>query len=121
MVVIGVLGLALGGAQLVLSAMDLARRGELLRGSEDRGGRVDRREQGRERAALQGMLIASATLMIAAVAFLLAHQGYAPFESGQSAYHRQRAVAKVGVALAAITALSAGFGWVRWSQTRTWR
>jgi hypothetical protein len=120
--IIGVLGLAGGAAQFVLSAVDLVRRGELLRpDAEDAGRRVDRRELLRERAAFQGTLLASAMLMVAALAYLLAHQGYVPYETGQSAYHRQRAVAQVGVALAGVAALSAGFGWLRWSQTRTWR
>jgi hypothetical protein len=120
--IIGVLGLAFGAAQFVFSGIDLARRGELLRPDvDDSSGRVDRRELLHERAAFQGTLLASAMLMIAALAYLLAHQGYAPYESGQSAYHRQRAVAQVGVALAGIAVLSAGFGWLRWSQTRTWR
>ena len=120
--IIGVLGLAVGAAQLVFSGVDLARRGELLRPEEkDSGGRLDRRELSRERAAFQGTLLASAMLMVAALAYLLAHQRYAPYESGQSAYHRQRDVAQVGVALAGVAALSAGFGWLRWSQTRTWR
>jgi hypothetical protein len=120
--IIGVLGLACGAAQFVFSMVDLARRGELLRPEpEDSGGRVDRRELSHERAAFQGTLLASAMLMVAALAYLLARQRYAPYESGQSAYHRQRAVAQVGVALAGVAVLSAGFGWLRWSQTRTWR
>jgi hypothetical protein len=120
--IIGVLGLAFGAAQFVFSAVDLARRGELLRPEgDDSGGHVDRRELLRERAAFQGTLLASVMLMIAALAYLLAQQHYVPYESGQSAYHRQRAVAQVGVALAGVAVLSAGFGWLRWSQTRTWR
>jgi zinc transporter ZupT len=120
--IIGVLALAFGAAQFAFSGIDLARRGELLRpDGDDSSGRVDRRELLRERAAFQGTLFASAMLMIAALAYLLAHQRYVPYESGQSAYHRQRAVAQVGVALAGVAVLSAGFGWLRWSQTRTWR
>jgi zinc transporter ZupT len=120
--IIGVLGLAGGAAQFVFSAVDLTRRGELLRSNgADSSGRVDRRELSRERAAFQGTLLASAMLMVAALAYLLAHQRYLPYEAGQSAYHRQRAVAQVGVALAGVAVLSAGFGWLRWSQTRTWR
>jgi hypothetical protein len=121
--IIGVLGLAVGAAQLAFSTVDLARRGELLRsgGEDSSGGRVDRRELSRERAAFQGTLLASAMLMVASLAYLLAQQRYLPYESGQSAYHRQRAVAQVGVALAGVAVLSAGFGWLRWSQTRTWR
>jgi len=122
MPIIGVLALACGVAQFVVSAIDLTRRGELLRaGEDDAGARVDRRELSRERAAFQGMLGASGTLLVAAVAYLLAQQGYLPYESGQSAYHRQRAVAQVVVALAGVAVLSAGFGWLRWSQVRTWR
>ena len=96
---IGVLSLACGAAQFVFSAVDLARRGQLLRADgEHSGGRVDRRELSRERAAFQGTLLASAMLMVAALAYLLAHQRYLPYESGQSAYYRQHAVAQVGVA-----------------------
>src|SRR5262249_31499564 len=119
--IIGVLGLACGTAQFVFSAFDLARRGQLLRSDgEGPAGRVDRRELSRERAAFQGTLLASAMLMVAALAYLLAQQRYLPYESGDSAYHRQHAVAQVGVALAGVAVLSAGFGWLRWSQTRTW-
>jgi hypothetical protein len=120
--IIGVLGLTFGAAQFVFSAVDLTRRGELLRSNgEGSAGRIDRRELAHERAAFQGTLLASAMLMVAALAYLLAQQRYLPYEAGQSAYHRQRAVAQVGVALAGVAAVSAGFGWLRWSQTRTWR
>lgn len=120
--IIGVLGLAGGAAQFVFSAVDLARRGELLRSNgDDSSGRVDRRERSSERAAFQGKLLASAMLMVAALAYLLAHQRYVPYEAGQSAYHRQRHIAQVGVSLAGVAAIGAGFGWLRWSQTRIWR
>jgi len=120
--IIGVLGLAGGAAQFVFSAVDLARRGELLRSNgDDSSGRVDRRERSSERAAFQGTLLASAMLMVAALAYLLAHQRYVPYEAGQSAYHRQRHIAQVGVSLAGVAAIGAGFGWLRWSQTRIWR
>jgi hypothetical protein len=124
---LGVLGVLFGAGQFVVSLIDLGRRRPLVRTDRSKHPPANLLIPERERAALQLMLVASATVALGAAAFLFAQQHYvaipttgSAYEFSLASYNRQRTLAWIGIGLTAVAAVSALVAWRKWSQVPTW-
>jgi len=124
---LGVLGVLFGAGQFVISLIDLGRGRPVVRTARNKHPPANLLIPERERAALQLMLVASATVALGAAAFLFAQQHYVSIPASESvyevalaSYNRQRIFAWLGIGLTAIAAVAALAAWRKWSQVPAW-